>query len=48
MFMMSVLQFMSRQDASLPDASLDTDDVSLAWLVWFMAAEAALADAFSV
>ena len=37
---------MSRQDASLLDESLDTDDVSLAWLVWSRAAEAALADAF--
>ena len=40
------LQFMSRQDASLLDESLDTDDVSLAWLVWSRAVEAALADAF--
>ena len=40
------LQFMSRQDTSLLDESLDTDDVSLAWLVWSRAAEAALADAF--
>ena len=37
---------MSRQDASLLDESLDTDDVSLAWLFWSRAAEAALADAF--
>ena len=43
---MSVLQFMSRQDASLLDESLGNDDVSLAWLVWSRAAEAALADAF--
>ena len=28
------LQFMSRQDASLLDESLDRDDVSLAWSVW--------------
>ena len=39
------LQFMSRQDASLLDESLGAD-VSLAWLVWSRAAEAALADAF--
>ena len=40
------LQFMSRQDASLLDESLGWDDVSLAWSVWFRAAESALADAF--
>ena len=40
------LQFVSRQDASLLDGSLDADDVSSAWLVWSWAAEAALADAF--
>ena len=40
------LQFMSRRDASLLDESLGRDDVSLAWLVWSRAAEAALADAF--
>ena len=40
------LQFMSRRDASLLDSSLDADDISLAWLVWSRAAEAALADAF--
>ena len=40
------LQFMSRQDASLLDDSLDRDDVSLAWTVWSRAAESALADAF--
>ena len=39
------LQFMSCQDASLLDASLDADDFSLAWLVWSRAAETALADA---
>ena len=39
------LQFMSRQDASLLDESLDADDVPSAWLVWSRAAEAALADA---
>ena len=43
---MSVFNFMSCQDASLLDEFLDTDDVSLAWLVWSGAAEAALADAF--
>ena len=40
------LQFMSRQDASLLDESLDRDDVSLAWSVWSRAAESALADEF--
>ena len=40
------LQFMSRQDASLLDESLDQNDVSLAWSVWSRAAESALADAF--
>ena len=40
------LQFMSPRDASLLDESLGRDDVSLAWLVWSRAAEAALADAF--
>ena len=40
------LQFMSRQDASLLDESLDRNDVSLAWSVWSRAAEAALADAY--
>ena len=39
------LQFMSRQDASLLDESLDRNDVSLAWSVWSRAAESALADA---
>ena len=42
------LQFVSRQDAQRLDESLDADDVSRAWLVWSGAAEAALADAFSV
>ena len=37
---------MSRQDASLLDASLESDDLSLAWFVWSRAAEAALADVF--
>ena len=41
------LQFMSRRDASLLDESLGRDDVSLAWLVWSRAAEAALADALT-
>ena len=40
------LQFMSRQDASLLDQSLDRGDVSLAWSVWSRAAESALVDAF--
>ena len=40
------LQFVSRQDASLLDESLDRNDVSLAWSVWSRAAESALADAF--
>ena len=41
-------QFMSRQDALQLDESLDAGDVSLsrAWLVWFGAAETALADAY--
>ena len=40
------LQFMYRRDASLLDESIASNDVSLAWLVWSRAAEAALADAF--
>ena len=40
------LQYMSGQDASLLDQSLDRSDVSLAWVVWSRAAESALADAF--
>ena len=40
------LQYMSRNDALLPDASLDSGDVSRASLVWSGAAEAALADAY--
>ena len=40
------LQFMSRQDASRLDDSLDSGDVSRAWLVRSGAAEAALADAY--
>ena len=40
------LRFMSRDDASLLDDSLDWGDVSLAWSVWSRAAETALADAF--
>ena len=37
---------LSRQDALLLDESLDSGDVSRAWLVWSGAVEAALADAF--
>ena len=40
------LRFMSRRDASLLHEFLGRHDVSLAWLVWSRAAEAALADAF--
>ena len=40
------LQFISRQDASLLNEALGADDVTLAWLVWSRAAEAALADAY--
>ena len=40
------LQFMTRQDALLLDESLNTGDVSQAWLVWSGAAEIALADAY--
>ena len=40
------LQFMSRQDALHLDESLDSGDVSQAWLVWSGAAETALADAY--
>ena len=40
------LQFMSRQEALQLDESLDTDDISRAWLVWSGAAEAALAGAY--
>ena len=40
------LQKMSRNDALLLDASLDSGDVSRAWLVWSGAAEAAVADAY--
>ena len=39
-------QFMSQQDALLLNESLDDGDVSLVWLVWSRAAEAALADAY--
>ena len=42
------LQFMSRQDALLLNEALGADDVSMAWVVWSRAAEAALADAFPV
>ena len=44
--LMMSLQFMSRQDALLLDDSLDADDVSRAWAVWFGAVESALADAY--
>ena len=37
---------MTRQDALLLDESLNTGDVSQAWLVWSGAAETALADAY--
>ena len=40
------VQFMSQQDALQLDESLDTGDVSRAWLVWSRAAETALADAY--
>ena len=40
------LQYMSGQDASLLDQSLDRSNVSLAWSVWSRAAESALVDAF--
>ena len=40
------LQFMSRQDALLLDASLAAGDVSQAWAVWSGAVESALADAY--
>ena len=40
------LQFMSRDDALSLDGALDNGDVSLAWMVWSSAVEAALADAY--
>ena len=40
------LQFMSRDDALNLDGALDSGDVSLAWMVWSSAVEAALADAY--
>ena len=40
------LQFMSRQDALLLDASLASGDVSQAWAVWSGAVESALVDAY--
>ena len=40
------LQFMSRDDALNLDGALDNGDVSLAWMVWSSAVEAALADAY--
>ena len=39
------LQFMAPHDALLLDESLRAGDVLLAWMVWFGAAETALADA---
>ena len=40
------LQFMSRRDALLLDASLAAGDVSQAWAVWSGAVESALVDAY--
>ena len=40
------LQFMSRDDALNLDGSLADGDVSLAWMIWSSAVEAALADAY--
>ena len=40
------LQYMSEEDASLLDRSIDSGNVSLAWSVWSRAAESALVDAF--
>ena len=40
------LQKMSRQDAVRLDEFLNAGDVSCAWLVWYRAAETALADAY--
>ena len=40
------LQFMSRDDALNLDGSLANGDVSLAWMSWSSAVEAALADAY--
>ena len=40
------LQFMSRDDALNLDGAFDSGDVSLAWMVWSSAVEAALADAY--
>ena len=45
-FMMRRLQFMSRRDALLLDASLAAGDVSRAWAVWSGAVESALVDAY--
>ena len=39
-------QYVSRQDATRVDESLDAGDVSCAWLVWSSAAETALVDAY--
>ena len=46
MFMMIGCSFMSRDDALNLDDSLARGDVSLAWLIWSSAVEAALADAY--
>ena len=43
---MSVFSSCPDTDAVQLDESLDADDVSRAWLVWFGAAETALVDAF--
>ena len=40
------LQFMSWNDALSLDGALDCGDVSLAWMIWSSAIEAALADAY--
>ena len=40
------LQFMSRHDAIQLDESLDSGEVSRAWLVWSGASETALADTY--
>ena len=43
---MSAFSLCHHRDASLLNESLGRDDVSLAWVVWSRAAEAALADAY--
>ena len=40
------LQFVSRDGALNLDGALDNGDVSLAWMIWSSAGEAALADAY--